>query len=105
MEVVLVESNVALGSEVTPMVNGFAFPLKMHVCSVGMVLDPTLPLAVAAKTVYFQLQLVCQLQTFLEKKHFTRVIDRLTIIHFYPLSFSLPLLTTCFLCHLSLALA
>lgn len=72
MEVLLVEPDSALGGDYDLKVAGVALPRKNQLSSQGVLLALTLLLdkqiAAVARGLFYQLQLVCQLHPFLEKK-------------------------------------
>lgn len=45
----LLGSHLILGGGITQMLDGVAFPLKAHICSLGFLLDPELLLGVQVK--------------------------------------------------------
>lgn len=67
-----------IGSGLTPMLEGMALPLKTHVRSLGVFVDPSLLLTVqvmaAARSSCYQLRLIRQLHHFLEENNLAMFI-------------------------------
>ena len=66
---------------VQPLLDGVAVPLKEQVCSLGLLLEPSLSLeaqvALVTRSAFYQLRLVAQLRPYLDKDNLASVVNAL----------------------------